>query len=80
MWNHNPPDLNYEVATREQSLEAATLILDRLYGTSTARFPVVDEGPCEDLCGRKGIRVRFGRFSVCRTCALYRQRAGEKIE
>ncbi len=79
MWNHNPPNFDYEVAPREHSMEQARLVLDQLYGTHTKQFPVVDDGPCEDRCGRTGIRVRFGRFAVCRACALCRRRARDKV-
>ena len=77
--NYNPPDFDYDVMPVGQSHAWALKALDSFYSTKTAGLPVVVEGECEDRCGRKGARVRYGRFSVCRRCAWCRRRVAEKV-
>jgi hypothetical protein len=75
--NHNPPDWNYEPAPVEESLRQARLILQRLHGMTGTQLenPTAPFGPCDD-CGRDQERFEYGKFRVCRTCALRRLRPG----
>jgi hypothetical protein len=76
--NHNPPDWDYEPATLEENIAGSREILQRLYGFETPMPDVSSEGECEDRCGRTGVRVRVGRFQLCRPCAIRRLKAERK--
>ena len=67
---------DYEVAPRDYSLAMARGTLARLYGTELELVAAAPHGRCDD-CERSslGTRLEYGKFSVCRRCALLRRQA-----
>jgi hypothetical protein len=65
----------YDVASPEESLEAARDILNRLYPLPP--LPIVGPGDCED-CDRYAVLYHYGQLDLCRRCAHARQRVADQ--
>jgi hypothetical protein len=77
LWNHNPPDWNYEPAPLEHNLAQARGMLARLYGAKLERIAEAEAGECGD-CKRHADRLRYGCLALCRRCALSRRNARDE--
>jgi hypothetical protein len=62
----------YEVLPREQSLELARAMLDRLHGIALTKREPTEGGICDDCKHMVAVRWRFGRVVLCRRCVLLR--------
>ena len=69
---------NYPAAPAAYSLAMARGSLARLYGDDLELIPVAP-GECEECQQASSLaRLRYGRFSLCRRCALRRRAARDK--
>ena len=73
--NHNPPDWNYEVASRAFSLAQARRMLTLLHGHGLEEFPLAGFGTCDDDCGTSTELLAYGNLRLCRPCTARRSRA-----
>jgi hypothetical protein len=68
-----------ETLTRDESLEQARALLDRLHEAPLTRGEPTAGGPCDD-CGRTvAVRWGFGQVTICRRCLLDRMHGAEAL-
>lgn len=67
------PDEKFEPAPRDESLEWARFMLERLQGAVLHQLELIDEGECPQ-CGQVLPRLHYGKLLLCRGCAADRLR------
>jgi hypothetical protein len=68
-----------ETLTREESLEQARQMLDRLHNAPLTRREPTDGGVCDDCKRTVTVRWTFGQVTVCRRCLLLRMAGAEAL-
>lgn len=61
-----------------REIPAAVALLER-FSLKPIDAERVEDGPCDDGCGRSEARYRVGRFNVCGSCARLRARAATRL-